>query len=143
MSHGYWTSDEIRDLVERFENCTWPCQDWTHEAHLVMGIWFASQYPEDQLTDLIRQRIKRYNISCGGQNTETAGYHETITRFYVWYIRRFLDQSDPALSIEDRANEFCRSHADKELPLRYYSKARLMSSEARISWVEPDLNAII
>jgi hypothetical protein len=31
---------------------------------------------------------------------------------------------------------------DRRLPLRYYSRERLFSAEARLGWVEPDLLAL-
>jgi len=33
-------------------------------------------------------------------------------------------------------------YADRTLPFRYYTRDRLMSWEARVNWVEPDLRAI-
>ena len=32
----------------------------------------------------------------------------------------------------------CPELADKDLPLKYYSRERLFSDEARAEWVEPD-----
>jgi hypothetical protein len=31
---------------------------------------------------------------------------------------------------------------NKECPLRYYSKERLMSAEARAGWIDPDLRPL-
>jgi hypothetical protein len=37
------------------------------------------------------------------------------------------------------AQLFASGLADKEALLRFYSRSRLMSSEARATWIEPDL----
>jgi hypothetical protein len=35
----------------------------------------------------IRRGIIAYNAAVGTPNSDTRGYHETITAFYVWAIR--------------------------------------------------------
>lgn len=77
-----YTRAELQVLVHNFETKTLPKEAWTHEAHLAVGLWYAVTAPENMLARL-RQNIRTYNAAVGGQNTETAGYHETITDFYV------------------------------------------------------------
>jgi hypothetical protein len=43
---------------------------------------------------------------------------------------------------KERANSLIKAHGDKTLPLKYYSRERLMSWEARTRWVEPDLSPL-
>ena len=38
-----------------------------------------------------------------------------------------------------RANRLIERYGERDLPLRHYSKDRLMSLTARAEWVEPDL----
>lgn len=90
----------------------------------------------------LRTGICAYNESIGGQNTDDSGYHETITRFYVEVIGLFLKQVDQTGSMDELAEQLLRDWGRKDLPLEYYTKARLMSVEARRSWIEPDLRAI-
>ena len=88
---------------------------------------------------LLRARIRALNESHGVANTETGGYHETITRFYVWQIGRFLEQEGREACVDELAEKLILRYGDKDLPLRYWSRARLFSPEARLGWVEPDL----
>lgn len=125
-----------------FNACTLPKIEWTHEAHLRVGLWHLLHFtPEEALTRL-RVGISRYNLSCGVANTEHSGYHESITRFYVWVIDQFLSQVDRARPIDDLAEELIRRYGDRELPLNYWSKPRLRSVEARLGWVEPDIQPL-
>jgi hypothetical protein len=133
------TTDE---LAREFCDCTLPGDDWTHFAHLRVGLWHLLRYPPHEALDLLRERIRRYNESLGGINSDTAGYHETITAFYVWAIDRFLAAVDRTQPIDDLAAQLIRDHGDKELPRRYWSKDRLMSTPARLAWVEPDLQPL-
>jgi hypothetical protein len=127
------------ELVEAFLACTLPKPEWTHQAHLRVGLWHLIHLSPSEALDRLRDRIQHYNQSCGVANTETSGYHESITRFYVWRIARYLDNVDRSRSADELADELIALHGDKELPLRYYSRERLMSPEARLGWVEPDL----
>ena len=90
----------------------------------------------------LRQGIKQYNIACGVKNTDAQGYHETITRFYVLIIQKFLRQVERARPIDLLADELIELYGDKSLPFAYYSKDKLFSTAARRGWLEPDLKPI-
>ena len=130
---------ETDRLAEAFVDCTLPKEQWTHHAHLRVGLWHLLRYPPAEALALLRERIKRYNIARGGVNTDSAGYHETITRFYVWLIARFVAAADRAEPEDELAERLVREYGDRDWPLRYYSRDRLLSAEARRGWVEPDL----
>ena len=65
-------------------------------------------------------------------------YHETIT--VAWMI--LLDEVRarvPADADLADATRLFPALADKDLPLRFYSRDRLSSDEARMGWLAPDL----
>ena len=123
-----------RGLIER----TLPKVALTHEAHLRAGLWHVLHFGPVAALGLLRVRIGAYNESVGTQNTDTSGYHETITRFYVLVIDRFLSAVDCTLPIDQLATRLIAECGDPRLPLRYYSEEHLFSVAARRSWVEPD-----
>jgi hypothetical protein len=123
-------------------DCSLPKVEWTHEAHLRAGLWHVLQHGAPAALELLRGRISRYNESVGTANTDTSGYHETITRFYVTVIDRFLNAHDAAAPIDDLAAQLVADYGDRRLPLRCYSESRLFSPVARRSWVEPDIKSI-
>jgi hypothetical protein len=138
----YRTSDEVLRLVREFEACSLPRARWTHHAHLVVALWYLMRHEEAEATALIREGIKRYNEACGIKQTKTGGYHETITIFYCRVIRRFLANASPDCTLMMLVNSLIETCGDKNLPLEYYSRERLMSGEARTGWLEPDLKAL-
>ena len=87
----------------------------------------------------MRHGIHRLNAALGIEQTPTGGYHETITTFYLWLVWRFLEDAAPRASLSVLADDLFARYGDRELPLRYYSRERLMSWEARTTYVEPDL----
>jgi hypothetical protein len=97
------------------------------------------QYDPREATERVRRGIKRYNAAHGVVATPTSGYHETLTLFWLRVVRSFLEGGrNEARSLVSLANELAAS-ADRDLPLRHYTRERLFSPEARASWVEPDL----
>ena len=127
-----------RGLIDR----TLPKHQWTHHAHLRAGLWHVMEHGPIAALELLRARISTYNQSVGTANTDTSGYHETITRFYVIVIERFLSTADRSLDLDALAEQLIAACGDRRLPLHHYSESRLFSPVARRSWVEPDLRPV-
>ncbi|HXC51292.1 MAG TPA: hypothetical protein VN634_10445 [Candidatus Limnocylindrales bacterium] len=132
----------IDTLAAAFIDLTLPKKEWTHLAHLRVGLWHLLHHSPEEALSLLRVRIRTLNESHGVENSETGGYHESITRFYVWQIGEFLEAAGRERPIDELAAELIAEHGDKNLPLRYWSKDRLMSRDARVGWVEPDLEPL-
>jgi hypothetical protein len=136
-------ADEVLHLVARFEDATLPQAEWTHAAHLTVALWYASRLPFEEALAAMRQGILRVNAAHGVVTTPTRGYHETITRFYMRVICDYVAMEEVAdANWATRVNRLLVRYGARDLPLRHYSKDRLMSGEARFGWVEPDLRPI-
>lgn len=125
-------------LAAAFLDGTLPKAAWTHDAHLRVGVWHLLRYSPDDALDRLREGIRRYNEATGTVNSAHAGYHETITRFYVGVIGRFVAGADRSRPADALADDVLAQLGDRALPLRHWSAERLMSPEARLRWVEPD-----
>ena len=126
-------------IARKFCDCTLPKEEWTHEAHLRVGLWYLLRFAPAEAMDRLRDGIRRYNEATGVANTEDSGYHETITRLYVVLIACFLEDEDPSRPIDSLAARVVEALGDQKRPLTFYSKDLLMSKEARARWVEPDV----
>ena len=142
MTTGAPASSATDRLAAAFVACTLPAAEWTHEAHLRVGLWHRLRMPAEASLDTLRDRIRRYNESLGNENTDTDGYHETITRFYVILIDRFVAAADVTRDIDQLADDLIAHLGFRGLPLDYYSSDRLFSVEARRAWLAPDLAAL-
>jgi hypothetical protein len=89
----------------------------------------------------VRDGIQEVNAAHGVATTPSGGYHETITRFYLRVICGYVanEERDAGGNWAVRVNRLLQRYGAKDLPLRHYTKERLMSVEARFGWVEPDL----
>ena len=131
------------ELAEHFVSCRLSKQQWTHHAHLAVGLWHVDRFGADAALDRLREGIRRLNDSHGTVNSSTSGYHETITCAYVRLLDQFLARSNPALALRERFVTLVASgFADRDLLFRFYSRDLLMSPLARAEWVPPDLAAL-
>jgi hypothetical protein len=136
-----FTSDaEIDHLGERFLARILPREEWTHEAHLATTIWLLLRRPDIDVDGELPNLIRRYNESVGGVNSDSEGYHETITRVFLHGVRLFLSEADASEPLQELANDLLLSPMGRrDWPLRFYSRERLLSVEARRAFVPPDL----
>jgi len=139
-----FTSDaEIAHLGEGLLARTLAKPEWTHEAHLGATTYLMLKRPDIDLDKELPGLIRRFNESVGGVNNDSEGYHETITRAYLRGIRLFLEEADTAEPLHELVNALLLSPMGRrDWPLRFWSKDRLMSTEARRDYVEPDLAAL-
>ena len=134
-----WATDaELDRLVEQFRAATLPAAEWTHQAHLAVGTWHVYHHGAAGALDLMRAGILRLNDRLGTPNTDTRGYHETITRAYLVLIDHVLERS-PRTTATDAVSRVLQDPiAMTGVLLNYYSKDALMSVAARRRWIEPD-----
>ena len=122
---------------------TLPRAEWTHEAHLAATTYLLLKHPEIDLDKEFPSLIRRYNESVGGVNSDTEGYHETITRVFLHGVRLFLREAGLDAPVRELVNELLLSPIGRrDWPLRFYSPATLFSVEARRKFVEPDIAAL-
>ena len=137
------TDSEIDDIARGFCARTLPKARWTHAAHFATAIWLIRNrpdiVPERDMPDMIRG----YNESTGGVNSDSAGYHETITQASLRATRALLATLDgdatPAVAF---AALMASPLGDKNWLFAHWSRDLLLSADARHRWVEPDLSPL-
>jgi hypothetical protein len=128
------TEPYVESFVRAFEDGSLSKSEWTHFRHLVMALWYLRHYGRDEATRLIREGIQR----CNERQGNFTGYHETITLAWVAVIERFLGMRDLDVPVSALAGELLGQCGDKDYLLRFYSRERLFSDEARARWIPPD-----
>lgn len=132
----------VRRVGEGLLARTLPKPDWTHEAHLAACLWLLAERPDIAPERDLPAIIRGYNESVGTENTDTGGYHETLTQLYIRGVRLFIAVCSEPLLV-GRVNALLASEIGRrDWPLRFYSRDVLFSVAARRGWVEPDLAQI-
>jgi hypothetical protein len=126
-----------RGLIDR----SLPKPQWTHAAHFAAAFWLLRS-PDRNAVREMPCFIRAYNEATGTPNTDTGGYHETITLASLraasaWLADRPHSRLHVALE-ELLASSFGRS----DWLLAYWTRPVLFSVAARRAWVEPDLKPL-
>ena len=84
-----FTEADIDRIGRSVEARTLPKCEWTHSAHFAAAMWILTH------ANLVAERdmpavIRGYNEATGTRNTDTTGYHETITLASIRVARAFL-----------------------------------------------------
>ena len=136
----FTTDAEIEHLGEGLLACTATREEWTHEAHLAATAYLLLRRADVDLDVELPGIIRRFNESVGGVNSDTEGYHETITRCFLHGIRLFLAESSDGKALHEIVNKLLLSPMGRrDWPLRFFSRERLFSIDARRSHIPPDL----
>jgi hypothetical protein len=134
---------EIERIGESLLARTLPRSEWTHEAHLAATTYLLVKRGDVGVDNELPGIIRNYNESVGGVNSDTEGYHETITRLFLLGVRLFLSEAGRSEPLFELVNGLLLSPMGRrDWPLRFYSYERLFSVEARRYFVEPDLRAL-
>lgn len=138
-----FTSDtEINHIGEGLVACTLPKAEWTHAGHFAAAVWLLDHKIYDPFKEM-SGFIRRYNLSVGTPNTDTEGYHETITLASLQAAKHILDSRTDCEALYSVVNRLMTSDYGKPTwILDYWTKESLFSINARKTWVEPDLQRL-
>ena len=126
-----------RGLLDR----TLPKAEWTHAAHFAAAAWVLRR-PDMEASRDMPGLIRAYNEATGVHNTDTTGYHETITLASLRAARAWLRGRRGVPTYEALNELLAAEYGRSDWLLGYWSKAVLFSREARTAWVDPDLRAL-
>jgi hypothetical protein len=136
------TSDaEIEHIARGLIDRTLPKSDWTHAAHFAAAFWLLRHRDVATFRDL-PPLIRAYNESTGVANTDTSGYHETITVASLRLARAWLAERSGMALHEALAELLASPFGRSDWLLAHWSRERLFSVAARHNWLEPDLRPL-
>jgi hypothetical protein len=135
------TELEIDAFIAAFEGCSLPKERWTHGAHLLTGACYVHGLGEAAALERMRVCVRRFNESVGGKNTETSGYHETITVGWIKLLGGLLREVGPMERAAFAALAMARFEGQRDIFKRYYDFDLVGSKDARLRWVAPNLRS--
>jgi hypothetical protein len=140
MSH-FRSDAEIEHIARGLLERSLPKSQWTHAAHFAAAIWLLRDRGLRAMNDM-PPLIRAYNEATGVPNTDTGGYHETITLASLRAARACLADR-PGAALHAVLNELLATPVGRsDWLLTYWSKPVLFSVHARSVWVEPDLRPL-
>lgn len=138
----YFSCDaEIERIGLGVAERTLPKPEWTHAAHFAAAFWVLRRscvHAERDMPKLIRA----YNLATGVANTDSSGYHETITLASLRAARDWLAKR-PDEPLHEALDALLDSdYGRSDWLLGYWSKPVLFSVMARRAWIDPDLKPL-
>jgi hypothetical protein len=138
MSRMYDNEADIRRLVRDFQSAKISRDEWKHAEHLLVALCYLEVNDLESATAMMRRGI--FNLLESGFRVDLRKempYHETLTVFWMRTVKAFAEQNSDMTLVEK--GKLLVETFDKDHPLKFYSRERLFSDEARASLVEPDL----
>ena len=134
---------EIEAIAKGLIAHSWPKENWTHDCHWAAALWLLAR---DGLAATSRDMpgmIRSYNEAVGGRNTDTEGYHETITQASLIVAARALADT-PGAPLHTVCNTLCAGpHGRAKWIEDHWSPEHLFTPRARREWVAPDRAPLI
>jgi hypothetical protein len=130
-------SKDDRNFRSAFESFTVAPSQFNHEAHVRLAYIYLVESDVESAVQRMREGLLNFIEHNGIPRSK---FHETITRAWVLAVRHFMNKS-PSTSSHD----FIAKNPellDSKIMLTHYSASVLFSSDARASFVEPDLDPI-
>jgi len=133
-----------------FESCSIPLGRWNHRAHLTVAYLLLQRHGLSPAglaaaTTAMCEGVQRYNAAHHIVQTPTGGYHHTLTIAWMRLVHATLGLDGPGggdPSLPPSPDAFFDHHtqlASRVLLRLYYTRDRIMSHQARTTWLEPDL----
>ena len=133
----------IERLALSFIDCTLPKTEWTHAAHFAATIWILRKRPKFAEPESMRTLIVRYNEATGTANTDTSGYHHTVTLASIRAAASHLEGHSSDTPLQAVLKSLVTSPFGRpDWLLSYWRSDTLFSVTARRMWAEPDIKAL-
>ncbi len=130
------TDDET--FLAEFEARRWPLEKWHHRDHLKLAYLYLLRFPLAEAAVKMREGIKAHNQARGIVDSQTSGYHETMTQAWLRLVAATIAEYGPAENADAFYERSPQLHEKKILRL-FYSRELFMSPRAKREFVEPDL----
>ena len=135
-----FTIAEAEKIVQQLEDTTLPKEDWNHEQHLIVALSVVARFGKRAMPEMMK-RIKHYNKSVGIINSESSGYHDTVTIFWIWAVWYFMSKQGDIQFNQAAIDTLFATDAltKRNIWLEYYSKDVMLSPDARFEYIEADV----
>lgn len=140
MTRFYAGDDAVARIAHGVRDRTLPKAEWTHAAHFVAALWLLRDRPLVAVAADMPDLIRAYNEATDTPNTDTGGYHHTITLASLGAASEFLGRYPADRPLHLIVDDLMASPlGSPDWLMEYWSKPHLFSVEARRGWAAPDL----
>ena len=111
MKH-YSTEEQIREVIDGFEQCTTPKEQFTHREHLTVATWYLCHLTPAESLNKMRDGLHRFLDHHGVGRVK---YKEQLTVSWMNLVQNSIEQMGPQLSVVERTNRVLDQLCDSRL----------------------------
>ena len=134
IMNASYEDQKIINLIESFESCRLKPEEFTHQAHLTVGLWYLIKMPLPQAISAFRSSLHQF-----ASHYNLKGYNETITVFWMRLLDHHLRSKGSEKPLSEQVNEVLNECSNSKIIYKHYSKDYLSSDMSKLNWQEPDL----
>ncbi len=134
----FQSNEEVAALVAAFEAGAIGPTEFTHTAHIAVGLAYLDASPLSEAADRMRRSLCQFL-----ERHELSAYHETLTVFWMRLLDHLARTRYAKLPLWERINRTIASHGSRRPVDAHYSSKVIASAAARASWIEPDLLPLV
>jgi len=131
-------SHEDFEYLLLFERCKLKPERFHHREHIKIAYILLTMFSVEEALVRLKSDLIAYLDFI---RVDKSKYHKTMTCAWLLAVNHFMHMSHPAAS-SDEFIELNDILLNKDIMYTHYSQALLESKEARISFVQPDLDPI-
>ncbi len=121
-----------------------PRTEWTHAAHFAVSLWLLRHRRDLTTAAMMRKVITDYNEATGTANTDSGGYHHTITVASMAVAEAHLRRCGPDMPLHRVLDTLMTSRFGRsDWLFDHWRRDTLFAVTARHAWVEPDLDPLL
>ncbi|WP_437980384.1 N-acetyltransferase family protein [Sorangium sp. So ce117] len=125
---------DLAALAAAIEDAAIEQRDFSHARHLLLALHYVRAHGPEGAIARMRSALQAFNA----RHPPTNGYHETITVAWLTLVARHAAEHRGA-AVHDLAEGLLDRHRSSKALFAHYSRARLLSDDARAAFVAPDL----
>jgi hypothetical protein len=135
MTKPIETDRDVELVARRFEACETGKDDFRHQDHVAVAVWYLQTMGIAAATDRMRTSLFRF---LDHYQIDRRKYHETLTVFWMEMVSKCLASFSDGTSLREKCSRVQEILSDKDLVLEFYSPEVLWSDAARNSFIAPD-----
>lgn len=123
----YQSANEIIELVNSFERCTFPVSDWNQEFYLTIVFWYCYLNPPAEAKRLLKTAVRRYIF----ENNQKF-FDESVMLKNLNLVQNFLNLNSKRYSFVECVNKLIENIDDNNWMAKLYAGQILIAAKENV-----------
>jgi hypothetical protein len=130
LMSDYQTDAEIENVVRAFEACQTDKDEFKHQDHLIVAIWYVETVGREAALERMRSLLMRFLDHHG---VDRKKYSEPVTVFWIDKVAEKLKELGPEVSLVEKCNRIVRLPEFQKDAVNLPARTPASQAEAEVS----------